>query len=587
MSSISIKPFFLPVGRIVCLAMLLLFAGMREQVWAADFQMGDVQATLDTTFKASAAIRASDQECSFISSFNAQGCDASGDSDNLDDGDLNYEQWDLVTARTEATTELEVEYQNFGGFARASFYFDALNSDRESTRRTDLSDTARRFAGRGVKLLDAYVFADFYLGNMPAQVRVGNQVVNWGESSFITGGVNSYNAFDISKLRSAGSPLKEALQPLPMVRASVDPIQDLELQAFYFLEWEETFLDPVGTFFSTEDVQGPGREGIFFGPDVPGAVGDPGASGLPAATILALGGGVPLLHDRTPGNSGQFGVSARYFVEDLDTELGLYYVRYHQRLPIRGATATCDALPVLIGGDPACTPTGYFREFAADQSLYGASARFVLGDASVGFEANYQPDFAVPRDGIITAALTTAALDSVALALGTGFAQTVASADMSGILRTNRYQAQVNATQTFGPSDGLLGSAISLAGMDDLTVAGEVGLTAFSSVPTGALGDRLSWGYVIGVQGAYTRVFDMPVSLYPFLNFSHGVKGTVPDKDIIDSFREDRKAISLGVAATYESEWVITTEYTNKFSPGNRYRSDDRDFIRLGITRTF
>ena len=39
--------------------------------------------------------------------------------------------------------------------------------------------------GAGIELLDAYINYDFDIGNMPAQIRVGNQVINWGESTFI------------------------------------------------------------------------------------------------------------------------------------------------------------------------------------------------------------------------------------------------------------------------------------------------------------------------------------------------------------------------------------------------------------------
>ena len=42
--------------------------------------------------------------------------------------------------------------------------------------------------------------------------------------------------------------------------------------------------------------------------------------------------------DRTPANSGQWGVALRYFAEEFgQTEFGFYLINYHSRLPVIGA----------------------------------------------------------------------------------------------------------------------------------------------------------------------------------------------------------------------------------------------------------
>ncbi|MBK8890778.1 MAG: DUF1302 family protein [Dechloromonas sp.] len=73
----------------------------------------------------------------------------------------------------------------------------------------------------GVKIMDAYVFGTFDLGERPMQVKIGNQVVNWGESVFLQG-INVTSPVDLPALRrGAGTEIKEFLIPVGMVFANL------------------------------------------------------------------------------------------------------------------------------------------------------------------------------------------------------------------------------------------------------------------------------------------------------------------------------------------------------------------------------
>ena len=48
-------------------------------------------------------------------------------------------------------------------------------------------------------------------------MRAGNQVISWGESLFLPGGLNSTNAIDIMRLSQPGTQLKEVFLPAPMI----------------------------------------------------------------------------------------------------------------------------------------------------------------------------------------------------------------------------------------------------------------------------------------------------------------------------------------------------------------------------------
>jgi hypothetical protein len=178
-------------------------------VQARDFQSasGNVTGSWDTTLSYGQAWRIEDPDCHLIATADG-GC---GRSPNIDDGDLNYH--DGVFSRAlKLGSELSIESGHFGAFVRGSALYD-VETEEHDTARTPLSHPAKDLVGEYVRLLDAFGYARFALGSMPAEVRLGRQVVSWGESTFIQGGLNAINHFDVAALRVPGSELKEAFLP--------------------------------------------------------------------------------------------------------------------------------------------------------------------------------------------------------------------------------------------------------------------------------------------------------------------------------------------------------------------------------------
>ena len=99
-----------------------------------------------------------------------------------------------------------------------------------------------------VYLLDAYVYGSFAVGDTDLQVRLGNQVVNWGESVFIQG-VNQINPIDVPAARRAGAELKEILLPVWMAYANWG-FDFGSVEAFYQLQWNNTSVDGCGTYWA-------------------------------------------------------------------------------------------------------------------------------------------------------------------------------------------------------------------------------------------------------------------------------------------------------------------------------------------------
>ena len=100
---------------------------------------------------------------------------------------------------------------------------------------------------------------------MPSELRLGRQVVSWGESTFIQNGLNEVNHYDVSALRVPGSELKEALLPDEMAVFNVRFNQTVSAQFLYLFQWHETKPEPDGSYFSTNDFGTPGGSKVVLG----------------------------------------------------------------------------------------------------------------------------------------------------------------------------------------------------------------------------------------------------------------------------------------------------------------------------------
>ena len=377
---------------------------------AVEFNFGDVTAQWDNTVSYGVGWRVEDRDEGQIMAGNgaAVGETTSGSSYNYDDGTLNYDKGDIYTNVVKWSSDLEISYQNYGGFFRARAYYDTAIMDEDPEFKAYNDDTKER-AGADVELLDAYLWADYYIGDTPVSFRVGRQVVSWGESTFIQGGINSINPVDASAFRKPGAEVKEGLLPVNMLYTSIGLTADVTLEAFYQLEWEKTRIDPCGTFFSTVDFVADGCGPVILGGTEAEQVylalaeaedADPNFS-------LASPDGAPVtrrLSDDEPKDSGQYGLALRWYSEALgDTEFGFYHMNIHSRLPyINGAVTNYDTVGLVTGTrggqvNPDATydvnrPL-YQIAYPEDLQISGISfATSTEGGASISGEISYKPD---------------------------------------------------------------------------------------------------------------------------------------------------------------------------------------------------
>ncbi|MEN6541548.1 DUF1302 domain-containing protein [Parvibaculum sp.] len=315
---------------------------------------------------------------------------------NTDDGRLNFDKWDMTSGVVKMTNDLSATYQNYHFFGRLASYYDFVLANNGSYARSDLVD-GKADAARDIKVLDLYGSADYDVGGMPLNIRAGKQVISWGESTFIQNGINSFNPIDVSAVRRPGAELKEFFIPVWAVDASIGLPYNLSLEAFYQLKWDTFALDRPGTPFASSDVvaTGSGIGGNYGATSF--LTGSPGGNimtncsnpnpvnamfnALYASnpykgcgnlggslydytnynnTVAGLGGWpvgdterirlaagdssvVKRDSDRYAKNSGQWGLAARWYSEDLNnTEFGVYFSNTHSRLPIASERVRVD-----------------------------------------------------------------------------------------------------------------------------------------------------------------------------------------------------------------------------------------------------
>src|SRR2546423_8446125 len=184
---------------------------------------GDWTGSWDTTIGYGEAWRVSGLDCRLVAIADG-GC---GYSPNIDDGELNYRKKAAFSEALTGVSEIALNYKEQGGvFLRGSglYDFEVMNA---TTDHIQLTHDAKGVVGSYTRLLDAFGFWRFDLGTLRSEIRLGRQVVDWGESTYIPGGLNEVNHFDVTALQGPGAELKQALLPDEMAGFTLHLSKDL------------------------------------------------------------------------------------------------------------------------------------------------------------------------------------------------------------------------------------------------------------------------------------------------------------------------------------------------------------------------
>ena len=625
---------------------------------AFKFDIGDdIHGSFDSTISYGLSMRMQDRSCHLISQ-DSGGCalttaalpEASQDAFfiNTDNGDLNYNKYDIFSQLIKGTHELFVKApDDWSGFVRFTESYDFSVAD---TRRTELNGEARNLAVHNFQMLDLYISKNFDLYGHNGRIRVGNQVVSWGESTFVLGGINWANSIDVRRAHVPGTQLKEIFRPAPMVNLSADVIDSVSFEGYYQWKWNSFQLDPTGTYFSSADIAGKGNDRAIFLPTsvlnagvaanpagaallaaglivpaAPGTVGDPGSTRLTREQLMTTAAVGPRLID---------GFSGLAHPGDPDTPQTALR-RPFATVLVNAALATGNALPLdhmerpdnkgqfglslhyrpdwteasfgayylnytekipFIGYivDPKYASdnpvsAAYEIEFPRNRELFGLSTNFNAGDWAIGAEVSYRPREAAAIDPSVPT--TAGKQPKYACVTDGGEAK---GHYCKGWVDQQKWQTQSTALQILSPTSGLGQWILPIFGASEGVVLAEAGVTYFPglnrlggipwSLPAYEVPDKVSAGYVVEAAITYPNAFNSGFNWSPQIDWSHGVYGNSPNAI---PWQDGVKAATVTLNLNRQNRITASLAYTWFTGGGAQNLSADRDFVSVSAAYNF
>lgn len=582
---------------------------------AFKFEGESVSGSFDTTISLGLQKRLSSPDCRIIGNDNG-GCvpvsgtlgrlTTGGDPNNAnpdfnylqsDDGNLNYRKGDIVSFALKGTHDLFLKAPSgLSGLVRGTWSRDFKADD---TRRTPLSDEAKSLAVHNWTWLDAWIAKEFHIGDRPAKVKVGNQVISWGEDIFIYGGVNVTNAIDFRKFHTPGTQLKEVFRPAPIISLNAGVTDNLSFEGYYQWKWNGFQFDPVGTYFSGADVIGKGARNAYVptsianyflyggSGNVPlpyGTVGDPGgAHGLTDAQLAdpllnpafgPIAGSVAYRADtRKPKDGGQFGLALRYKADALKSEFGFYFLRYHDKIPFVG----------FINAGSASNLLGvqYFEDYGEKRNVFGVSMNTNVGAVAVGAEISYRPKDSVGIDPTVPVPPNPYSIFEYPGKVSRGFVD------------ERKWQAHLTGFYLVAPSSPIGGLMTALGAAEGFILA-EAAVAYYPRLdrsgyipyllPNYELPTRGSFGYVVSAGLTYPNAWSSGWNLTPQIDFAHDVRGTSPNTI---PFVEGRKAATFSLNFDRESRWKANVGITRFWGGGSNNLLRDRDMAYGSVSYSF
>ena len=356
------------------------------------------------------------------------------------DGDNNFDRWSLVNNRVSMLLQTKLTRGDSGFVVNGSTFYDDVyhngNDNRADKFRPilntgapaliggqpapvrvstaskigEFTSEAKRQHGGYSRLLDVYGYTNFDLFGKRANVKLGRHVVSWGESLFFPNISMAQGPLDGGKANVPGTEIKEILLPEDQISLSWQISPKATLLANYQFGWHKTEIDAPGSYLSRSDVIGPG--GICLGEwDANNAAANPnrppsdacrfipfGVVPETGSTSFASAGPGGLVGDIEPKNKHSAGIGLRYRLSE-ETEVGAYYLRYHERIPLPYIT---------YGGNSPISrsPAFWQRLYQPNIHLLGTSFTTSLGAYAVGGEISHRRGAPVLAGGTLPPGVT-------------------------------------------------------------------------------------------------------------------------------------------------------------------------------------
>jgi len=543
------------------LALLPLVIAANTHAMDLEFMGGsELTSTLDVTVGYATSFRTEDSDTDSVdeltNAFPGGGLNATSEARDPNAGDM-------LTNLVRMTAELGMQWRNLGLVASANYQYDHEIMKDDAAKElftaddTESSGDAKDNAGNVLKVLDAYVYGEFELGENPLEIRAGKQVINWGEGLFFLNGISVQNPLDFNKALTPGTDLKEVYIGNNALFAAMGIGEESSIEAYVQTEWNRTELPAMDTFYGSEALsRGASRE----------------------VTVA----GVPVLEaDQEARDDGQYGLAFMSTIGDI--EYGIFYSRYHETMPLLHLDAALNGTEASV--------FGMGQYYAEDQDMFGLSMATTLGDWSIAAEASFRPDQALWGDTF------NKGYGFGAFAPGFYIDPTDAKDAGTNISRHDTLQIAVNGIWLGGGVDWLgLDAQVGLVQVGVETISGDTSqLALHNSITRGddVVGDPFASTAVISPLSADSEAYGIAAEWVGTWNkgstainlnifAQHDIAG---NSHWWGNFAEGRTQYAAGVSATIANDLEVGIKYAGITFADSDY--EDQDTLNLTANYKF
>jgi Protein of unknown function (DUF1302) len=511
---------------------------------------------------------------------------------NIDDGNLNYKKGDTVSNVLKGVFNLELKSEDY----RAYFNVRAWQDQEMEKSTVPWGSTSNRFAANtplsdagydgiskfsGFELGEAFVERKFTFtneGNL--LLRVGQQNIDWGRRSIMTGGLSGVSPVDSNAQRRPGALPSEINIPFLGISAKYTINKQWSVDSFYQYEWKSSELPVCGTFYSGADYFNGGCDKLILG------------SGNDRA-LLAAGSFIGRSDVLDPSNKhNQLGIALQYKSLELGTDFGLYLANYHSRSAMFGVIKTrrTTAAPAVANNPSGLNPS-YILEYPENIGILGLDFSKRTGRTVYYGELTYRPNQPVRLNSgdlfnpFLSTATTAAFLraDERATSLGglyKGYDRLKATQFQLGVSSVfEKFLAGsdllVSGEFSYKRINNLPDPSIRRYGRSDVFGTGVIG----GVCPAGALPKQCSNdgfvskdSYALRLRASSTFKNILPnTSITPSIAFGKDIKGWSHDGAI----SEGRNILGLGIRLEYKDVFAGLT--INRTWGGDYDVATDRD----------
>ncbi len=300
-----------------------------------------------------------------------------------DDGRLTHKRG-VYQNQFKGITDIRASYGDFGAIVKVLYFYDQavmnkgsrarsitephvaftgmdggpggpalVNTGQRATREVKYNSKAIEQIGKDITTKEMYAYYDGYisdwwetgtfLDDIALNVRIGDQIIRWGQSTFAPG-ISVFNPLDANRVLTPGFDLAELAGPVGGLFISAAVTDWLTVETWAGYDFQPLQLPPGGSFFTYYDPAGAGVDdysGQGQGFCVPFSQHE-SRWDLPNGHPSGLGGAcLPLQSPQFAKDRGQFGLKLGFALPfEMFNTFEVYTTRFHNTFPVVQVTQT-------------------------------------------------------------------------------------------------------------------------------------------------------------------------------------------------------------------------------------------------------